>query len=151
MSAAIVHASAVLIRSRGVLIRGPSGAGKSSLLLSLLHADPADAHLVADDRAVVTRRAEGLSMAPSEELAGLIEVRGQGIFKRPHTAPAPVDLVVDIRSAADCARLPDASERTVDILGVRVRRVFIASQAANGPARVAFALAELDDPSLIAS
>ncbi len=78
MSAAIVHASAVLIRSRGVLIRGPSGAGKSSLLLSLLHADPADAQLVADDRAVVTRRAEGLSMAPSEELAGLIEVRGQG-------------------------------------------------------------------------
>ena len=37
-----VHASAVLVGARAVLIRGPSGAGKSRLTLALLRADSFD-------------------------------------------------------------------------------------------------------------
>ena len=49
-----VHASAVLVGARAVLIRGPSGAGKSRLALALLQtADNGQSvftRLVSDDR-----------------------------------------------------------------------------------------------------
>ena len=49
-----VHASAVLVGARAVLIRGPSGSGKSRLALELIEAGHAGrlrfARLVADDR-----------------------------------------------------------------------------------------------------
>ena len=51
---ATVHASAVLVGSRAVLIRGPSASGKSQLALELLEAARTGvlrfAKLVADDR-----------------------------------------------------------------------------------------------------
>lgn len=53
-NSATVHASAVLVGSRAVLIRGPSAAGKSQLALELLEAARTGvlrfARLVADDR-----------------------------------------------------------------------------------------------------
>ena len=52
-----IHASAVLVGRRAVLIRGPSGSGKSRLALALLQAAQSGAlpfaRLVADDRALV--------------------------------------------------------------------------------------------------
>ena len=53
-----IHASAVLVGARAVLIQGPSGSGKSRLALALLHAAERRAlmpfaRLVADDRAHV--------------------------------------------------------------------------------------------------
>ena len=45
-----IHASAVLVEGRGVLLRGPSGSGKSSLALALLLADRERNRLIADDR-----------------------------------------------------------------------------------------------------
>jgi serine kinase of HPr protein (carbohydrate metabolism regulator) len=56
-----IHASAVLIGARAVLIRGPAGSGKSRLALMLLSAAKQGllpfARLVADDRAHVEGRA----------------------------------------------------------------------------------------------
>jgi HPr kinase/phosphorylase len=48
-----IHASAVLVGARAVLIRGPAGAGKSSLAYALIRAADAGlpfARLVGDDR-----------------------------------------------------------------------------------------------------
>ena len=54
MTAATVHASAVLVGARAVLIRGPSGAGKSRLAFELIEAARNGAlrfaKLVGDDR-----------------------------------------------------------------------------------------------------
>src|SRR5690349_24886199 len=101
---ATVHASAILIGERGVLIRGASGAGKSSLLLGLLTADPNTTWLIADDRVVLTPAHGRLVAGTPAELAGLMEIRGQGIIRRPFVSPARIDLVVDLVPAASAER-----------------------------------------------
>ena len=75
-----MHASAVLVGDRAVLIRGPSGAGKSRLAFDLILAGRSGqlptAVLVGDDRVHLDTVAGQLWVRPARELAGLIEVRG---------------------------------------------------------------------------
>ena len=73
-----------------MLLLGPPGAGKSDLLLRLIDRGFA---LVADDRVDL---ADGVASAPAS-LAGLLEVRGLGLFRLPHVASAPVALAVELR------------------------------------------------------
>ena len=81
---ASVHASAVLVGDRAVLIRGPSGSGKSRLAFDLILAGRSGqvppAILVGDDRVHLdTLRRTTVVVRPAAELAGLIEIRGLGI------------------------------------------------------------------------
>jgi len=135
-----VHASAVQIGGRGVLIRGAPGSGKSSLLLQILSATPNDARLVADDRVDVETDGDRLMASPPPALAGLIEIRGQGILRLPYIAPAAIDLVVDLAAAHDCPRMPNLEERRTTLAGVALPRIFIARGASDGNARIRAAL-----------
>jgi HPr kinase/phosphorylase len=125
-----VHASAVLVGARAVLIRGPTGAGKSRLALGLIAAAQTGllpfARLVADDR-VELQACNGrlLARAPSA-LAGLIEARGLGIRRVPHELVAIIGTVVDL-AAADAQRLPGPSERQTVIDGIPLPRLAVAS------------------------
>lgn len=134
-----VHASAVLVGGRGVLIRGASGSGKSSLALALLFGGVVDATLVADDRVALAVAGGRLLASAPEPIAGLIEVRGVGIVRRPHVAAA-IDLVVDLAPLAECPRLPDDAAAAVVIAGMRLPRIFVAVGAADGATRVRAAL-----------
>jgi serine kinase of HPr protein (carbohydrate metabolism regulator) len=140
MTEATIHASAVNIGGRGVLIRGSAGSGKSSLLLQILSADPRDSHLVADDRVVLATDRGRLLASPPAALAGLIEIRGQGILRLPFVSPVAVDLVADLAGAVDCPRLPTAAERRTTLAGIVLPRIFIACGAADGHARIRAAL-----------
>ena len=95
-----VHASAVLVGERAVLIRGPSGSGKSRLAFDLILAGRAGqvppAFLVGDDRVHLDTSAGNLIVRPARELAGLIEIRGLGIRRIEHVGEAVVGLVVDL-------------------------------------------------------
>jgi len=139
--AATVHASAVLVGERGVLIRGPSGSGKSSLLLGLLAGDPATTWLIADDRVILTAAHGRLIAAAPPALAGLMEIRGQGIVRRPFVSPARLDLVVDLMRLADCERMPTVEAETVVIEAVELPLLRLPIAAAEAPARVRTALA----------
>jgi HPr kinase/phosphorylase len=125
-----VHASAVLVGARAVLIRGPSGAGKSRLALALVRASqtghPPFARLVADDRSHLEPRHGRLLVRPAPELAGLIEVHGLGIRRLPYEPLAVIGLVVDL-AAQDGERLPSAASRRVIIEGVELARLAVAS------------------------
>src|ERR1700704_3111944 len=107
--AASVHATAVLVGNRAVLIRGPSGAGKSRLAFDLVLAGRAgqipEAVLVGDDRVHLDTCGGQLVVRPVRQLAGLIEIRGLGIRRCDFVPEALVGLVVDL-SAADAERLP---------------------------------------------
>ena len=107
---ATIHASAVLVGARAVLIRGPSGSGKSRLALG--------AHRGGRQRPAALRppgrrrprarsrpRHGRLLVRPAAALAGLIEVRGLGIRRLAYEPVAVVGLVVDL-AAADAERLP---------------------------------------------
>jgi HPr kinase/phosphorylase len=128
MTATTIHASAVLVGPRAVLIRGPSGAGKSRLALELIETAPRRglcfARLVGDDRVHLTAVNGRLLVRPAETLAGLIELRGVGIRRLDHEPCAVVGLVVDL-AAADAERLPE--RQTIEIEGVAVPRLAVAS------------------------
>ena len=138
---ATVHASAVLVGPRAVLIRGPSGSGKSRLALELIEmagtASLPFARLVADDRAYLQDSHGRLLVRPAEALAGLIEVHGVGLMRLAHEASAVVGSVVDL-AAADAQRLPETASRRTQIAGIELSRLAVASQAAALPAVLAF-------------
>jgi HPr kinase/phosphorylase len=123
---ASVHATAVLVGNRAVLIRGPSGAGKSRLAFDLILAGRSgqlpEAVLVGDDRVHLDTRAGQLMVRPARELAGLIEIRGLGIRRCAIAKEAIVGLVVDL-SAEDAERLPAAEKLQVGISGVQLPRI----------------------------
>jgi serine kinase of HPr protein (carbohydrate metabolism regulator) len=124
--AASVHASAVLVGDRAVLIRGPSGAGKSRLAFDLILAGRAGqippAMLVGDDRVHLEQSDGQLVVRPARELAGLIEVRGLGIFNCDFAPQAIVGLVVDL-AAPDAERLPPPEALRVPINGIELPRI----------------------------
>jgi HPr kinase/phosphorylase len=128
-NATTVHASAVLVGARAVLIRGPSGAGKSRLALELIETAQTGplrfARLVGDDRVFLEPANGHLLVRPPAALAGLIEVRGAGIRRLVHEPSAVVGLVVDL-AAADAERLPGADCQEVVIAGVSLPRLAVA-------------------------
>jgi HPr kinase/phosphorylase len=134
-ASATVHASAVLVGARAVLIRGPSGAGKSRLALELIEAARAGslpfARLVGDDRVHLQVAGERLLVRPAEALCGLIEVRGIGILRLPYEPCAVVGMVVDL--GAEVERLPQPGERQVEIAGVVLPRLAVAAHTAALP------------------
>ena len=111
-----IHASAVLVGARAVLIRGPAGAGKSRLAFALIEAARTGllpfARLVGDDRVHVEAVHGRLLVRPAETLAGLIEIRGLGIRRLPFEPLATVGLVVDL-AAADAERLPQGDSSNI--------------------------------------
>jgi serine kinase of HPr protein (carbohydrate metabolism regulator) len=138
-AATTVHASAVLVGARAVLIRGPSGAGKSRVALDLIQAAPTNSifvRLVGDDRVHLEPAHGRLLVRPAEALAGLIEVRGLGLIRLPHEPRAVVGLVVDL-AAADAARMPDPQQRETTIDGIALPRLAVAAGSAALPAVLA--------------
>jgi HPr kinase/phosphorylase len=127
---ATIHASAVLVGPRAVLIQGPPGAGKSRLALALV-SGPGRAllpftRLVADDRCEVETAHGRLLVRPPPVLAGLIEVRGLGIRQLPHEPVAAVGLVMDL-GLPHADRLPQDTSLTTEIAGVTVPRLAVAA------------------------
>jgi HPr kinase/phosphorylase len=138
MTSTTVHASAVLVDARAVLIRGPSGAGKSRLALELIAVARGGllrfARLIGDDRVHLEAAGGRLLVRPAPALAGLIELRGTGIRKLDYEPAGVVGLVIDL-DAADAERLPD--NPTVEIEGIALPRLAVAAGAAALPAVIA--------------
>ncbi len=131
-----VHATAVAIGGRGVLIRGPSGAGKSDLALRLIDGG---AKLVADDRVTLSRAGARIELRAPDRLRGRMEVRGLGIVGVSWRARAPLALVVDLARPDEVERFPSPGRCT--LLGVAVPRVRLAPFEASAPAKVRLAVA----------
>jgi HPr kinase/phosphorylase len=114
---ASLHASAVKVGDRAVLIRGPSGAGKSRLAFDLIvcgrSGQVPPTVLVGDDRVHLATVGGQLLVCPAPALAGLIE-------------EAIVGLIVDL-AATDTARLPNSKALQTSVSGVIIPRIPIAS------------------------
>jgi HPr kinase/phosphorylase len=127
MTGATIHASAVLVGDRGILIRGPSGSGKSRLALSLLQAAPF-ARLVGDDRILLEAVHGRLLMRPAPVLQGLIEIRGLGVRSVLFEPVAVAHLVVDL-AAGDTERLPEPAAVSTTIEEIALARLAVAPGA----------------------
>lgn len=137
---ASIHASAVLVGARALLVRGPSGSGKSRLVLDLIDRFGAGgssfARLVTDDRAELEAAHGRLLVRPAGPLAGLVEIRGLGIRQVAHEPLAVVGLVVDL-GAPDAARMPEDAALLTVIAGVTLPRQPVAAGAPALPAILA--------------
>ena len=120
-----MHASVVAIGATGVLIRGESGSGKSSLALGLIMADRKRRRLVADDRVILSVKDGALFARAPEPIAGLLEVRGQGLLPFPYLASVKIGLAVDIVPAGAAPRMPEPAESKAVLHGVTVPRLFL--------------------------
>ena len=109
-----IHATAIIIGTRGLLFTGPSGSGKSRLAFACLTAarrQGAFAALVADDRVLLSRWGDHLIASRPASIAGLIELRGSGIAEIESHPSAVLDLAVGVIFLADSERLPPENER----------------------------------------
>ncbi len=82
----------------------------------------ASAVLVGDDRVHLEANGGQLVVRPAPELAGLIEVRGLGIFSCDFAPQALVGLVVDL-AALDAERLPPPEALRASINGTELPRI----------------------------
>ena len=98
----LLHASAVAVSGRAVLITGASGSGKSALALALI---ALGARLLADDQTELYRDGTRLMARCPRNLTGLIEARGVGILTAPAAPDSEVVLAVDL-DRAETDRLP---------------------------------------------
>ncbi len=118
-----VHGTGLLLGDTGVLLRGPSGAGKSVLALSLLErweSRGQNAFLVADDRIELRTGSDGLRMHANPDLAGLIELRGRGIVRRPHRNDVALHLVIDL--VPELVRMLEEDALVTELGGITIAR-----------------------------
>lgn len=130
-----IHASLVDYLGRGILLRGAPGSGKSDLALRLIDGG---AQLVADDRVRLRRKGQVVFGAPPPELAGLLEVRGIGIFRLNNLEEGRIDLVVDLVGESEVERLPAPRHETW--FGVLVPVLALAPFAASAAAALRLAV-----------
>ena len=134
-----VHATAVAIEGRALLLRGPSGSGKSDLALRLVDGG---ARLIGDDRVRIERRGTSLwALAPPdipEALRHKIEIRGLGIAGLPGLAEAPLLFVVDLAPGAVPERLPAA--QNCHYLGVGLPLIALDPFTASAAAKLRLAV-----------
>ena len=133
ISSETLHASAVAIDGRAILLEGPSGTGKSDLALRLIDRG---ATLIADDQTLLVRSGSDLVARAPGTIAGQIEVRGLGIVTLPHVADVPVALIV--RLGEQVARMPERRRRI--IAGVQVREIAFDPFHASTPIKIELAL-----------
>lgn len=117
----LLHATALLLGDRGLLIQGGSGAGKSTLALALIRrSGPACrfARLVCDDQTELTARAGRLVARAPSTIAGLVEVHGLSPVPITYEARAVIDLVVRLVDAGQTPRFQEEGQAVIE--GCRV-------------------------------
>ena len=135
-----IHATALLIGDRGILITGASGSGKTTLALAMIDRFSAGGRLcrlVGDDRLLVSAQGGRLVCRAPETIAGLVEVFGIG--PRPIAVePAMVaDLVIRLVSAPAAERLQADAVET--IAGCALPRIDLAERSVDTALPVAAA------------
>lgn len=115
VAASNMHATALVVGDRGLLIIGDSGSGKTTLALELVarsHQDGRFARLVADDRSILSQRGGRLVCSTPPTIGGLAEVYGLGPRGIAFEDGAVIDLVVRLVPVAE--RLPPEEDEIIE-------------------------------------
>ena len=133
-----IHASAVAILGRAVLLYGRSGSGKSDLALRLIDRG---AMLISDDYTLCHAREDGLFASAPGSILDKIEVRGLGIINMPSVQDVGIALLINLESDVD--RFP-LDRDTLMIAGCSVPVIALEPFHASTPIKVELALQLID-------
>lgn len=133
-----VHASAVVIADRGVLIRGAPGSGKTKLafeLVRLMQARGGFACLLGDDRILLSETGGRVIMRPHPAIAGQAERRWEGVVEVSYEPAAVLCCIIDLGGSAGASadqasgieRLPAADALSATIGSVAIARLALPS------------------------
>lgn len=147
-----VHATAIAVGGRAILIRGISGSGKSDLAFRCLAVPPSPlilgpAQLVADDQVLLRRQGHSLIASAPATLFGKIEVRGLGILEIGAVPDANVAMVAALASHETVERYPDPWPVT-NLLGLNVPLLSICPYDSSAPLKLLAALTMISLPPL---
>ncbi len=109
-----IHGCALLLGTRGVLLRGPSGSGKSHLARVLIGACQHSgrfARWICDDRVLLENFNGALVARSPATIEGKAELRGIGIVEVTSEPVGLLDLVVDL--VEETERMPEPDQVSV--------------------------------------
>lgn len=129
-----IHATSVVFKGKGLLIKGASGSGKTDLALRIIHVGGL---LVADDYTQLQVEGKELIATPPPTIKGMIEIRGVGVTQVPCCARAPIDWVINL-VASEPERMPEASTET--LMGVTLPSLALYPFTASAVAKLALML-----------
>lgn len=122
-----LHANAVALGEKGLLLRGPSGCGKSALSLALIarcRAQGDFARLVGDDRVMIEAVNGRIIARPHPAIHGKMEVRGLGLVALDYEPACAIDAIVDLCAPGETpARYPEEAAKSAVLLGVALPRL----------------------------
>lgn len=128
-----IHASLVAIDEKGVLLCGKSGRGKSDLAFRLIESK--SAQLVADDVVDLFVSKNVLYGKAPDELRGLLEVRGVGIYSYKYLDKIQISLIVNlVDDISVVERLP--VEKKKSLLGVDVEEYDLCAREISAPEKI---------------
>lgn len=137
----LVHASAVLLGQKAVLLTGETGSGKSTIALQLIKGHGAT--LIGDDRIYLAKHGAAVMARPHDNLLGLTEMRGLGLLRLPYCPQAEVALAIELTSKAHVARLATNAVYQYDGLSIPLLR--LDGHDPNTPLKISLALTALAD------
>ncbi len=140
-----LHASALLLGDRGVLITGDSGSGKTTLALALVdHFRSAGrfSRFVSDDQILLTIENQRLVCRAPDAIGGLVEVYGVGPQPLEFERRMVADLLVRLVPAVEAQRFPE--ERSESLGDCKLPSIALAAR--NAPAAVFAVASRLSAP-----
>lgn len=133
-----LHATALVVGDRGLLVTGASGSGKTILALMLVdRARRRGGHgaFVSDDRVLLEQAGGRIVARAPATIAGLAEYRGPGPLPVGHVGDSVIDGMVELVAAGHAPRLEDQPRKS--LLDVSLARLRLAS---GDPAAAAIAV-----------
>lgn len=104
----LIHATALVVGDRGIIITGASGSGKSSIANALIDRASAGARyatLISDDQCLLQAISGRLICTAPETLRGGVEVRGSGLHQVAFEPRAVIHLLVHLVEPAQAPRM----------------------------------------------
>jgi serine kinase of HPr protein (carbohydrate metabolism regulator) len=131
---ALVHGTAVVIGTTGLIVVGPSGSGKTSIALRLVAEARREGHFaafVSDDQVLVELVNGRLVATAPPTIKGMVELRGSGIGRVETIEHAVLAFALEPVVADAAHRIPEENQYWAPIRDVSLPLHFIDSAVAD--------------------